>query len=344
MGQNFSHILIRWYEKNKRDLPWREVESPYHVWLSEIMLQQTQVSQGLPYYERFINTFPDVFSLAEAEEQEVLKLWQGLGYYSRARNLHVTAKVIAYEMNGVFPNTYHQLIKLKGIGDYTAAAIASICFNEAVPTIDGNVYRVLSRIFGLKTPINEHKAKAEFKSLAQSLMTGDDPGTFNQAMMEFGALQCTPKNPDCDKCPVIHMCYAFENNMIDKLPAKTKKVKVKKRFFDYLIFHFPQNKTLLRKREKQDIWRHLYEFPLIESDHFPDPDFIHQEAKIIASVDQIKLLTPQPIKHKLTHQEINIRFWKVESYDNNNDSIVWESIGEHPLPIVIHNFLETYHN
>ncbi|PID68717.1 MAG: A/G-specific adenine glycosylase [Flavobacteriia bacterium] len=342
MAQNFSHILIRWYDQHKRTLPWRDVGDPYLVWLSEIMLQQTQVSQGLPYYEKFVRAFPDVFSLAGADEQEVLKLWQGLGYYSRARNLHHTARVVAHEMNGRFPASYKELIRLKGIGDYTASAIASICFDEAVPTVDGNVYRVLSRVFGIKTPINEHKAKTEFKTLAQSLMSAHSPGTFNQAMMEFGALQCTPKNPDCEGCPMIQMCFAFEHGVIDQLPVKLKKLTVKKRFFDYLIFKLPNHKTLLYKREHKDIWRHLYQFPLIESQTFPDVETIHQKAQAIAQVSQLKLLTPQPVKHKLTHQDISIRFWEVVSDEVIEDSIDWSSVGEYPLPIAIHKFLTTY--
>ncbi len=342
MTQNFSHILICWYDDHKRTLPWRDVGEPYLVWLSEIMLQQTQVSQGLPYYEKFVKAFPDIFSLAGADEQEVLKLWQGLGYYSRARNLHHTARVVAEEMNGQFPTTYKELIKLKGVGDYTAAAIASICFDEPVPTVDGNVYRVLSRIFGIKTPINEHKAKAEFKALAQSLMATYNPGIFNQAVMEFGALQCTPKNPDCEHCPMMDMCFAFEHRVIEQLPVKLKKVRLKKRFFDYLIFKLPNNKTLLHKRENKDIWQHLYQFPLIESQIFPDLDTIYKKAHAIARVNRLKLLTPEPIKHKLTHQDISIRFWEIVSDEKIEGSIDRTLVGEYPLPIAIHKFLTTY--
>ncbi len=341
MAQNFSHILIRWYDDHKRTLPWRDVDNPYLVWLSEIMLQQTQVSQGLPYYEKFVKAFPNIFSLTDADEQEVLKLWQGLGYYSRARNLHHTARVVANEMNGQFPTTYKELIKLKGVGDYTAAAIASICFDKAVPTVDGNVYRVLSRVFGIKTPINEHKAKAEFKTLAQSLMETYSPGTFNQAVMEFGALQCTPKNPDCEHCPMIKMCFAFEHCIIEELPVKVKKVKIKKRFFDYLIFKLPNDKTLLHKRENKDIWQHLYQFPLIESQAFPNLETIHKKAQAIAQVSRLTLLTPEPIKHKLTHQDISIRFWEIISDVVIDDSIDWTFVGEYPLPIAIHKFLTT---
>ncbi len=344
MVQNFSHILIRWYAHHKRTLPWRDVNDPYLVWLSEIILQQTQVSQGLPYYEKFVGAFPDVFSLANADEQQVLKLWQGLGYYSRARNLHHTARVVAREMNGEFPTTYKGLILLKGVGDYTAAAIASICFGEAVPTVDGNVYRVLSRVFGIKTPINEHKAKAEFKALAQSLMAIRSPGLFNQAIMEFGALQCAPKNPDCERCPMMQMCFAFEHRIIEQLPVKLKKVRIKKRFFDYLIFKLPNDKTLLHKRENKDIWRHLYQFPLIESQTFPDLETIHKKAHAIAQVNRLKLLTPEPIRHKLTHQDISIRFWEIVSDKVIDDSLDWTLVGEYPLPIAIHKFLITYRN
>ena len=215
---NFSNNLIKWYSVNKRSLPWRETVNPYYIWLSEIILQQTQIKQGLPYYLSFTKEFPNIFDLANADETRVLNLWQGLGYYSRARNLHFTAKFIANELNGIFPDTYQDLIKLKGVGDYTASAIASICYNKPTPVVDGNVYRFLSRYFGIETPINSSKAKKEFKDLAQELIDVRNPAEFNQAIMEFGARQCKPQNPDCEKCPFNSSCVALQKNLIKKLP------------------------------------------------------------------------------------------------------------------------------
>ena len=217
---SFSKIVIRWYSGNNRKLPWRETQNPYFIWLSEIILQQTQVKQGLPYYEAFVKNFPTIYDLAAAEEQTVLKLWQGLGYYSRARNLHFTAQYIVNECNGVFPNTYKTLLKLKGVGDYTASAIASICFGEATAVVDGNVYRVLARYFGIDTPINTTDGIKQFKALAQELIDKKDPATFNQAIMEFGAMQCRPKTPDCLFCPLSTSCIAYNKGRVGELPVK----------------------------------------------------------------------------------------------------------------------------
>ena len=223
---NFSKNVINWYSDNKRDLPWRHTVNPYFIWLSEIILQQTQVKQGLPYYKSFVKTFPTVYDLAKSDEQTVLKLWQGLGYYSRARNLHFTAKYIVNELGGNFPNSYSEIIKLKGIGDYTASAIASIAFGETTAVVDGNVYRVLSRFFGIETPINSTKGIKEFKALATELIDKREPATFNQAIMEFGAQQCKPKKPYCIICPLQSGCVAFQTNKISELPVKLKKLKV----------------------------------------------------------------------------------------------------------------------
>ena len=216
----FSKTLINWYSANKRNLPWRETRDPYSIWLSEIILQQTQVKQGLPYFNSFLAEFPTIFDLAKVEESKVLKLWQGLGYYSRARNLHATAKYIANELQGEFPNNYKALLKLKGVGDYTASAISSICFNEVAAVVDGNVYRVLSRYYGITTPINSSKAIKEFKFLAQKLIDKERPAEFNQAIMEFGAIQCKPKNPNCSLCPLNSSCFALQKNIVAQLPVK----------------------------------------------------------------------------------------------------------------------------
>ena len=220
----FSNTLIQWYLQNNRELPWRKTKNPYFIWLSEIMLQQTRVAQGMSYYLKFIEVFPTVFDLAKATESTVLKMWQGLGYYSRARNLHFTANQIASELNGKFPSTYKEIIKLKGIGDYTASAISSICFNKPTAVVDGNVYRVLSRYFGIQTPINSATGIKEFKALAQTLIDTEQPGTYNQAIMDFGALQCKPKRPLCSSCPLQSSCVAFGKQLTAVLPVKEKKI------------------------------------------------------------------------------------------------------------------------
>ena len=223
----FSKRLKQWYLQNKRELPWRSTQDPYKIWLSEIIMQQTRVEQGLPYYLRFTEAYPNVHSLANAPEQEVLKLWQGLGYYSRARNLHTTAIRVSKELDGNFPDHYKELKTLKGVGDYTASAIASFCFNEPVAVVDGNVYRVLSRVFGVETPINSTQGIKEFKALAQELIDHKDPATFNQAIMEFGAIQCKPQNPLCETCPFNDVCLALKNDQIKELPVKIKKTKIR---------------------------------------------------------------------------------------------------------------------
>ena len=251
----FSKILNHWYSNNKRSLPWRQTKTPYLIWLSEIILQQTQIKQGLPYYEAFVEAYPTVFDLAKAEERKVLKLWQGLGYYSRARNLHATAQYIVEELNGEFPNNYRELLKLKGVGDYTASAIASICFNEPMAVVDGNVYRVLSRYFGIETPINSSKGIKEFKQLAQRLIDKNNPADYNQAIMEFGAVQCKPQNPNCDVCPFQDGCVAFEKKRIDELPVKIKAAKASKKYFNFLVIISKDNKTLLQKRKEKGIWQ-----------------------------------------------------------------------------------------
>src|SRR5690606_4230898 len=241
----FSKILNHWYSSNKRELPWRQTTNPYAIWLSEIILQQTQVIQGLPYYESFLKEFPTVFSLANAEESKVLKLWQGLGYYSRARNLHAAAKHIVNQYDGVFPNNYKTLLTLKGVGDYTASAIASICFNEPTAVVDGNVYRVLSRYFGIDTPINSTKGIKAFKMLATSVMDAKNPSEYNQAIMEFGAIQCKPKNPDCKICPLHRSCAALEKKFVNVLPVKLNKTKVNTKYFNFLVVLSSDHKTLL---------------------------------------------------------------------------------------------------
>lgn len=340
----FSKILIKWYLNNKRDLPWRKTTDPYHVWLSEIMLQQTRVEQGLPYYLSFIQAFPSVFDLAKASQEKVLKLWQGLGYYSRARNLHETAKYVAFELNGVFPGNYKELKNLKGVGDYTASAVASICYNEAVPVVDGNVYRVLSRCFDVETPINSTAGIKEFKMLAGELLDKDNPSLFNQGLMEFGALHCKPCNPHCESCPFNDTCLALKHRKVRELPVKLKKKKVTKRYFNYLVFSSEEKKTLLQQRKGKGIWEGLYEFPLIESlepitsETFISEEKIHEKTGVIA--ENVILYNEKPLVHKLSHQHIYTHFWMVNSEALNEKGIPKEKVRNYPVPVLIQNFLE----
>ena len=263
--RNFSKDLISWYSINKRELPWRKTKDPYKIWLSEIILQQTKVTQGLPYYLSFENKYPSVSKLAKASEQEVLKLWEGLGYYSRARNLHKAAKIVMDKFDGIFPSNYKDLIKLPGIGDYTASAISSFSVNEINPVVDGNVYRFLSRYIGIKTPINTNKSLKEFRNIGELLISKKNPSDFNQAIMEFGALVCKPSSPNCGICMYQKNCFAYFNKEISNLPVKNSKKKVRDRFFNFLIIKSDNNQTVVEKRKEKDIWQNLYQFPLIET-------------------------------------------------------------------------------
>lgn len=343
----FSKQLISWYLRSKRDLPWRKTRDPYFIWLSEIMLQQTRVAQGLPYYESFVSAFPTVFDLANATEEQVLKLWQGLGYYSRARNLHFTAKYIAATFNGEFPNNYKDLLALKGVGDYTAAAIASFSFNEAVPVVDGNVYRVLSRIFDIETDISNASAKKEFQKLALQLMsenTSSNPALFNQAIMEFGALQCVPKNPNCEICVFNTKCLALKKGKVADLPVKLKKTKVTNRFLNYIIFEDKLQNTQIQQRAAKGIWHNLYEFPLIETKADVSVEQIIQLSSVqfgeIYTILSVESLHPLPIRHKLTHQNLSIQFWKIKINGVLSLGMPISEIKKFPFPIVIFNFID----
>ena len=340
----FSKALIQWYLQNKRDLPWRNDTNPYTIWLSEIILQQTRVAQGLPYFLRFTTVFPTVFDLAKANEEEVLKLWQGLGYYSRARNLHKTAKQIAFELNGEFPKTYKELLHLKGIGEYTAAAIASFAFNENVPVVDGNVFRVLSRYFDVETDIASAGAKKEFIQLAAELLPKGSANIFNQAIMEFGALQCVPKNPDCGICVFNDNCLALQKKKVAQLPIKSKKTKITKRNFNYLVFSDENNNTIISKRTQKGIWHNLYEFPLLETEIAEiDEDvleLIKNQNFVKNKIQQIQLYNPESIVHKLSHQHLNIKFWKISVEGSLLNGIDCKSASEFPFPIVIYNFIK----
>jgi A/G-specific adenine glycosylase len=342
----FSNSLTSWYLQNKRDLPWRNTNDPYQIWLSEIMLQQTRVAQGLPYFLNFIEKFPTVFDLANATEEMVLKNWQGLGYYSRARNLHETAKFIAYSCNGKFPNTFIELQKLKGVGEYTAAAIASFSFNEIVPVVDGNVYRVLARYFDIETDIASNSAKKEFFELASELISKKNPALFNQAIMEFGALQCVPKNPNCTICVLNSSCLALQKKKVNQLPIKLKKTKVTKRYLNYIVVADEDKNTIIQKRTEKGIWHNLYEFPVIESEKEEDFDFIKSQLKNnffeenkIVSIEEIN---EKSILHKLSHQHLYIKFWKVNLEGKIKNGISHEKLITFPFPIVIFNFIKKH--
>ena len=310
---HFSKELIRWFEKNKRDLPWRHTTDPYPVWLSEIILQQTRVDQGMAYYHRFLELFPAVQDLADADEDAVMKAWQGLGYYSRARNLHYTAKFVAGELKGHFPTNLVGLIKLKGVGPYTAAAIASFCFGEVAPVIDGNVMRVLSRIHGISEPIDSSAGKKIMTETAQRLIDRDDPGTYNQAIMEFGAIHCTPQNPKCESCPFSQSCVAYRTNAVASFPVKGKKTTVKELWL-YYFFLIYKEKTYLRKRTGNGIWKGLHDFPSIESDrHLIVNDVIGSfltDSDLVGQAE-VKAVTGEVI-HVLTHRRIHARFVTLE--------------------------------
>lgn len=342
----FYKSLNNWYSNNKRDLPWRQTSNPYYIWLSEIILQQTQVVQGLPYYRAFVAEFPSVFDLANADESQVLKLWQGLGYYSRARNLHATAKYVANELKGEFPNNYKDLLKLKGVGDYTASAIASICFNEVAAVVDGNVYRVLSRYFGIDTPINTTTGHKEFKALAQELIDKKDPATFNQAIMEFGATHCKPKNPNCNTCPFINSCIAYNNGEIENLPVKLKANKAKTKHFNFLVILSDNNQTVLEQRQGKGIWQNLYQFPLIET----KAEIEFTAFKTLAEAHpllndklfELSIYNKEAIVHKLSHQHLYTKFWIVKLEETLKNGIPVNDVENYAVPKLIGNFIEAF--
>lgn len=310
---NITTLLLYWYSKHKRDLPWRETSDPYRVWLSEVILQQTRIAQGWDYYLRFVDRFPDIQSLAEAEEEEVLKLWQGLGYYTRARNLHAAAKQIMSRFNGRFPTDYADICSLKGVGAYTAAAVSSIAFDAPHAVVDGNVLRVIARLFAVASPIDTTAGKKIIGERAQSLIDREHPGVYNQAIMDFGSLVCTPAQPKCMDCPLQPHCQAFQENRVTALPVISHKTSVRERYFHY--FHIEhESKTYIQKRNGSDIWKNLYEFPLIET---PTPMDFHQltQTKAFQQLFPDKALLSidhrLTLRHKLTHQLIHTRFYRV---------------------------------
>jgi A/G-specific adenine glycosylase len=343
----FSAIIKSWYSQNKRDLPWRSTKDPYRIWLSEIILQQTRVDQGLPYYLRFAEKYPTVSQLARAPEGEVMKLWQGLGYYSRARNLHATAKFIAKELRGKFPSSYDGLIKLKGIGQYTAGAIASFAYGEAKPVVDGNVYRILSRYYGIATPIDSTAGKKEFYALAEELLDKKDPGYFNQAIMEFGAVQCKPKSPDCGSCPLVSSCAAFSKRTVGRLPVKEKKTKVTQRYLHYFVVR-SKGKLLLHHRQQNDIWKGLYDFPHVETRKRTSPAKLlsAKEVRAILGRDKFHVRLVSPVyRHVLSHQNIFATFFEIEADRFHKNGLYFQvplkKLKDYAVPRLIENYLET---
>lgn len=344
---NFADRLISWYQEHKRSLPWRDSNDPYHVWLSEIILQQTQVKQGLNYYHKFITHYPTVFDLARASQDEVLKDWEGLGYYSRARNLHTTAKIIVEQYAGELPQTYAQLLTLKGIGEYTAAAIASLCFGEVVAVVDGNVFRVLARIYGLKTAINTPEGKHLFRQKANELISRSAPADYNQAIMEFGALHCKPKNPKCGSCIFQNSCYAYLNEKQFTLPHKLKAKPKQNRYFYYFIFRY-EDRVLLNRRKKGDIWQGLYEFYLVELDTWQAPNLLAREFRQ-SQKQHIVPLKP----HILTHQKLQItliisNLEQVEHFETLRQDLDltvynWSELQNLAFPIPLAKFLKIKH-
>ncbi|MES2275378.1 MAG: A/G-specific adenine glycosylase [Bacteroidota bacterium] len=346
---SLSNQLIEWYQQNKRDLPWRHTNNPYVIWLSEIILQQTRVEQGLPYFNRFLDKYPTVSHFAAAHEDEVLHLWQGLGYYSRGRNMLVTARLVQQNYGGIFPSTWAQLIKLKGIGEYTAAAIASFAANEARAVVDGNVYRVLARYYGIDEPINSTQGKKTFQQLADEVLNRDEPALHNQAMMEFGAMLCKPKNPACGICPVRLGCYAFKHNATANLPVKLNKLKIRKRYFNYLLIK-DTDRILIHKRGAGDIWANMYQLPLIETAELMEPEEVlklPEMADFIAKNSIIKAVHPIR-KHVLTHQHLYVRFIELDGFENELKQdyffIEANNLKKLALPQIIFIFLTNFLN
>ena len=342
---NFNYLILSWFDKNKRELPWRNTRNPFHIWLSEIILQQTRVDQGKNFYLNFITEFDTVFDLANADEQKVLKLWQGLGYYSRARNIHAAAQYISHELKGVFPSNFTELKKLKGVGDYTAAAIASIVYNEPVPAVDGNMFRVFSRYYALDADISVPKTKKIFWDLGLEIIDKKRPGDFNQAVMDLGATVCTPKKPNCEDCPLNNSCEALRLNKVLEFPVKTKKTKVSNRFLHFILFQ-ENNSISLTKREKNDVWRNLYTLPMIETPTDLLDENILENAELL---DNLKFLSEE--KHILSHQNLYIKYYiytgsASDSFKNGqNIGFEWVSLNdieEYPLPKPIEKFIN-YH-
>lgn len=342
-----TEVLLEWYAGNKRELPWRETNDPYVIWISEIILQQTRVVQGYEYFLRFVRRFPDVEALASASEDEVMKYWQGLGYYSRARNLHAAAR----SMNGVFPVTYKEVRALKGVGDYTAAAICSFAYNMPYAVVDGNVYRVLARYFGIDTPIDSTEGKKIFAALAEEMLDKSHPADYNQAIMDFGAIQCTPQTPNCLFCPLSDSCSALLKGKVMQLPVKQHETKTTNRYFNYIYVRMGAY-TLIHKRTENDIWKNLFELPLIETEKdLSEEEFLlcrqlHDFFKEVG--EGIKVCSVlRNVKHVLSHRVIYANFYEVELPEgtpsfSDYQKIRIEDLDQYAVPRLIHAFLEKY--
>lgn len=342
----FSKTIIKWYEENKRELPWRESANPYLIWISEIILQQTRVAQGYDYFLRFVKRFPDVRTLADADENEVMKYWQGLGYYSRARNLHAAAK----SMNGVFPKTYQEVLALKGVGEYTAAAICSFAYGMLYAVVDGNVYRVLSRYFGIDTPIDSTEGKKLFAALANEMLDKKHPAVYNQGIMDFGAIQCTPQSPNCLFCPLADGCSALAKGMVTQLPVKQHKTKTTNRYFNY-IFVRAGAYTYIHKRTGNDIWKNLFELPLIETSvALSEEEFLglsEFQALFVSGERPVVHSVCREVKHVLSHRVIYANFYEVilpeaSASFGNYQRIKMEDLGRYAVSRLVHAFIEKF--
>lgn len=336
-----------WYFENKRALPWREKTDPYSIWVSEIILQQTRVDQGLDYYHRFLERFPDVESLANAGEDEVLKVWEGLGYYTRARNMHASARQVSLEAGGSFPVDYRGLLKLKGVGPYTASAVASIASGEPRAVLDGNVHRVLSRLYGISEPTASYSASSHTLAAAERLLDTEDPGTHNQALMELGALICKPGRPDCISCPLHKYCYAFREDRVEEFPPARKAPEKRYRHFHYLLI-LDGDGIWIRQRRGKDIWNGLYEFPLVETAEPAEMEWLvnHKEWSLLSWNGLVPELVQGPVKHVLSHQVILARFYLVRKAGAIESAehfrIKTHEFQSFPKPKLISNFLERF--
>lgn len=342
-----SDTLIAWYAPNRRDLPWRKTKDPYSIWVSEIILQQTRVAQGLGYYHRFLQAFPTVQSLAAAPLDDVMRVWQGLGYYTRARNMHAAAKQVVDEHGGTFPNAYEGLRSLRGVGDYTASAVGAFAFNIPRPAVDGNVYRIWSRIFGVFTPIDTAEGQKELYQIAVAQLDKKRSDIFNQAIMDFGGTLCTPKNPRCGSCPVADVCYAFRNSAVALLPAKSKKAKVANRYLAYLMVRH-RGDTFIRRREGRDIWHSLYEFPLIEtggSTALKTLEKTPEWKELFGGVKPAVLHVSPRLKHLLSHQRLYVQFYILEVktapyfLSTNFIRVKADSMAEYPTSRLIDGYM-----
>lgn len=341
----FSKEIIKWSNNNPRSLPWESYSDPYKVWATEIMLQQTTIFQASAYIHRFFKAFPNLQKLSSASEEEVLKLWEGLGYYSRARNLHFTAQYVNEELNGIFPKTYDELLKLKGVGPYTAAAIASFCYKEAVPVVDGNVIRLVSRFFGIQDAVNETNTRKQINDLAIKVLDKKAPAEHNQAIMNFGAIQCKPKNPECSNCPLSRNCIAYEDGLVSSIPYKSKKIIKRKRYFEYMIIYNKAH-VYYQKRNENDIWKHLWQFPMIEVEKFQKQSSLEELIKRNFGITNFQLHPGlSTMKQTLTHQIIESRFHILitdevpKSSTNIYKRVKWNTLSEYPSPKSIVLFL-----